>query len=77
MIRIDHLNKRQVELMNRIWNTKGEDDFAEWYCTLTEQDQKTVESLFIVLTYELYERLVLSSDLKESKTLLSKFTKKI
>ena len=74
MISIDGLSKKQIAMLNIIWNCNGEEQFLEWFCTLPHEDKLTAESLMQCLAYEVLEGL-LDGDFTEANDILKRFNK--
>lgn len=57
-IKIYGVTKRQKRILNIMWNLDTEEDYFEWYDSLTEELQKEAELL---------QRLVIMASLDEDK----------
>jgi hypothetical protein len=74
MITIDGLSKKQVAMLNIIWSCEGEEQFLDWFCSLSYADKLTVESLLQCLFYEFIEGR-LDTDYVDANIFLEKFKK--
>jgi hypothetical protein len=76
MIQIDGLNKRQVELLNRMWDLESLDDVYAWQATLPLEDQKTCETLIELVMYAFIDEQVDSgADLTPAREIIQKILK--
>lgn len=72
MISIEGLNRKQMAMMDVIWNCRDEEQFMLWFISLPLSDQKTVESLLELLRLEYIEMAVRLNEMKESKEIIQR-----
>jgi hypothetical protein len=73
-IRIDNLTHHQVDLLDEMWACETEDEYMNWYFSLSEEDQSEADILMRVVAMELAEDYI--KDCGDAKVVLSKFTLK-
>jgi hypothetical protein len=74
MLSIEGLNKKQMAMMNVIWSCNDEDQFMNWFLSLTQEDRCTVESLLIILKQEYLEMVVRDSSMDNVKEILKRIS---
>jgi hypothetical protein len=70
---IDNLSLHDKNLLDEIWSKRSEREFEEWYLLLSEVDQFKVQSLMILLNYEILDKIVTKESLIETQKIISKF----
>jgi hypothetical protein len=76
MITIQGLNKKQVAMLNIIWSFEDHYSFTIWFESLPYSDKLTVESLLLLMKYEMLEDAVELFQ-EDAQIALSKFSKGI
>ena len=73
MIQINNLTAEQVEMLDIMWEIKGEQEYFEWYSLLDEEDQKMADGLQRLIILEVMEEVVEQTKYKDAKEVLKKF----
>lgn len=71
MITITGLTKKQVRLLDEMWERDSFEEFNEWYETHSESDRNMIDSLQQMVVAESIEESL--GECKEAQELLSKF----
>ena len=71
MIQIEHLTEYQVEMLDHMWSLDSEEEYAEWYDLLDEQDQQLADSLQQMIILAEMDNVM--GDFKDAKEVLKKF----
>jgi hypothetical protein len=72
-MQITGLTKKQVSMLQIIWNCKDQEQFSAWFNSLEYNDMQTVETLLEILRIELLEKFIVTDSLDEVRELLKKF----
>lgn len=72
MIEINGLTLYQREILDRLWSLNTQAEVEEWMSSLTESDQRLVQSLAELLTIEYLDRVINEqfTDYEETRTIL-------
>jgi len=74
MISIEGLNKKQMAMLDIIWSCQSNEQFLEWFLSLSEKDRLTVESLMEILRQEYLEMAVRENTLEDVQQLLKRIS---
>ena len=72
MIKIENLTEHQVELLDAMWSIDKEDEYLEWYESLTDGDKRMSDVLIKLILHELIDESMLS-EFSDAKKVLKKF----
>ena len=71
MIQIENLTEYQVEMLDHMWSLDSEEEYAECYDLLDEQDQQLADSLQQMIILAEMDNVM--GDFKDAKEVLKKF----
>ena len=71
MIQIENLTEYQVEMLDHMWSLDSEEEYAEWYDLLDEQDQQLADSLQQMIILAEMDNVM--GEFKDAKEVLKKF----
>lgn len=57
-LKIDGLTKYEVDMLDKMWSLQTEEEFSEWYFTLTEEEADVVDKLKLMLIYALTDQML-------------------
>jgi len=72
MIKIENLTEHQVELLDTMWSIDKEDEYLEWYESLTDSDRRMSDVLMKLILHELIDESMLD-EFSDAKKVLRKF----
>ena len=72
-IKIEHLSKYQVNLLNEMWDIGCIDEFQEWYREQDEDTQKDIDALVRLVIIECIEEEEVLGNYKEAQEVLGRF----
>lgn len=77
-IRLDGLNREQVELLDIMWSMDSTEDFLEWKYTLNRHLQREVDVLVQLLGLEIMEQQLeaMNGHYPDAEEILKKIAKK-
>lgn len=70
---IHNLTVEQVEMLDTMWELDTQEEYFDWYYTLSESDQKMADTLQRMIIISELDELAVLGDMQEAKQLLSKF----
>jgi len=71
-LNIEGLTEKQVRMLQKFWSCENEEQFSEWFVTLSYADKKEMESLVEVVRLEVLEEIVRISDLNEANEMIER-----
>lgn len=73
MAAINNLTVEQVEMLDMMWSLDTQEEYFEWYYTLSEADQEMADLLQRMVIISELDELAVLGDMQEAKDVLSKF----
>jgi len=71
---IDGLTKKQVQMLDEMWNIDDEYEFLEWYEQLSKKDQRECDMLQRLILIESFDAVMAQEkDFSEANEALAKF----